>query len=211
MTIEERTSTKNKYNITRWDEYGVNYWGIPKCMNTSVKAMFLSAMYNVQSGGDVKTYNTFQFAHHEELDRYITPEEANSNGNINFTIVREPYGRVKSMYKDFVHKRPNIGREIKDLNIDENTSFEKFVKQVSKTCDETCNIHLASQYSLIKDATDLVIIPMNSLKVKVFINQIGLNCNIPHVNATPDMKVRMPYSIQKLIQERYAEDFKLPY
>lgn len=97
-------SVKLLYSIATIDKY--NFWAIPKCGNTSIKHDLLD-VYGLAVTNDPDD-STYRWVHKESLMRYITPNEANNNGNYNFTFVRDPVERFISLYKDFCIRRKDI-------------------------------------------------------------------------------------------------------
>ncbi len=83
------------FNITEFTDYKLNYWAVPKCGCTAVKAALVR-----QKIFDESTTDYYYIHHHLNLT-YITPSYAEVNGNFNFSVVRSPYRRLLALYKHF--------------------------------------------------------------------------------------------------------------
>lgn len=114
----------------------VNFWAIPKCGNTSIKHELLSAFSpeKIIASPD----ETYRWVHSTNLMKYITPDEAISNGKINFTVVRDPVSRFYSLHRDFCIRRKDIP-QIYGMTIQELVSYLENNKQ-----EESLNIHCRS-------------------------------------------------------------------
>lgn len=97
-------SVKLTYSICTIGD--ANFWAIPKCGNTTIKYLMLQK-YGLAVTSDVND-EIYKWVHSESRMRYITPDEANSNGKYNFTFVRNKVDRFVSLYKDFCIRRKDI-------------------------------------------------------------------------------------------------------
>jgi len=112
VTDIESMSRVNKFRYNILSIGAVNYWGIPKCGNTAVKLQLFRTYFDQltedkqslfkrnkirdgNTGDQVKAW-----VHSHVLGNYITPTEANNNGRVNFSVVREPSLRLLSMLRD---------------------------------------------------------------------------------------------------------------
>lgn len=181
---------KLKHNITQWDILKLNYWGITKAGNTSMKLALLRASgIGVSSDDDSNAK-----IHSVNYITYITPETANLNGYRNFTVVRNPYDRFVSMYKDS-QKRPNIlgTKGIKTIN--------ELLNKIENTKDKNRNVHLRSQSYFIVD--DIEYFDLDD------IHRIGqeLNLDIPHTNSI-EQDVILTEAQKERVYNIYKEDFE---
>lgn len=137
----------NGLNITSWKKLNVNYWGITKCGNSTVKTHLYCLENNIP-------FKDFGISIHgnTKID-YITPEFAKTNGKINFTVTRNPYDRFLSMYKDLVLIRKHRGKHsgFKGNTLDELIDF------VSSISDENRDFHFKTQNYFISREMDYVI------------------------------------------------------
>ena len=63
---KEQQQLKLKYNISKWADLKINFWGIPKCGNTSVKYALLK-----KSGVDGKKDDVMKWVHNHNAAVYI--------------------------------------------------------------------------------------------------------------------------------------------
>lgn len=191
------TYNKKKYGISEWHEYSLNFWNIPKCGATAVKAALFKK--------DVKDpYAIHAEYHSTEVQKFISINDAISNGYLNFSVVRNPYDRVISMYKDFGLRRPI--KKHKNKNLSDFNYFLDNIILVSK--DETCNPHFRSMSSYIQPEGILLVDKVfNFLTVKNFLQQYNLNF-LP-VNVTPTTKINLTKEQKEKIFYRYKNDFSL--
>lgn len=120
-----------------------NFWAIPKCGNTTIKYLLLKK-YKPRWLKPLDGESN-QWIHHEDLTEYITPLDANTNGLYNFTVVRDPIDRFKSLYSDFGFVRKTAIPEIEGMSIDE------LITYISRADNERhLNIHLRSQMYFLK-------------------------------------------------------------
>jgi hypothetical protein len=135
---------KSLYNISEWETLKLNYWGITKSGNTAIK-------YALHEKADIlksRPINEFtKWVHDRKNTVYISKECAMHNEFDNFTVVRHPVDRFKSMYKDvkrrFKHFFP------KRVRFD---TIEDFIYYIESTTDRERNIHFKSQsYFITKD------------------------------------------------------------
>jgi hypothetical protein len=196
---------KIAYNITAWPKLNVNYVGITKCMNTSMKAALMEA-----SGYDLKIDNPDHdnaFIHRGKDAEYIDKEEANRNGFKTFTIVRDPHSRAESLYLDFMIKR------FDKLGIGRRLSWPEFINHICLTTDAPrTDIHIRSQHSFIKDLDDVFVIHLETYKKqKKYLEAItGKMINIPHLHTDPDPKEPLVWTqeMHDKIAARYPNDLK---
>ena len=168
------------FNVMTFPELGVNYFGIPKCMNTSIKW----ALLNEVGLADQPIDEISKWVHNVELDRYITPEDALSSPLRNFTVIRSPYDRVRSLYKDF-----GCGRRT-SLNI----SIDSFMRKLWSE-----NIHYLPM-------SDFIPVGVDVLRFDEVADYLGID--IPRLNCTDSADVVLTDEHKRLIRERYGEDFK---
>jgi hypothetical protein len=188
---------KLKYGISEWKEFSLNFWNIPKCGSTAVKAALLKK--HSLSPTDVS-----QQLHSTDLATYITSDQARINGNLNFAVIRHPHDRVISMYKDFGLRRPVKGHKKKLLS-----SFDYFLdKVVVPSKDKTCNVHFRSASSYISpDGVVLVDRVLTLVTVKEFLYNRGID--FIKVNASPELEMQLSDEHKEKIKSRYAPDFIL--
>jgi hypothetical protein len=134
--------TKLKYNISCWDALKLNYWGITKCGNTSIKHSLIMASNTVILEQKPDKHGANSWVHSEKNVLYISSEAALSNGNINFTVTRHPYDRFISMYKDTQRRHNHFFRKHKDLRVSSINDLITFVENIP---DDRREVHFRSQ------------------------------------------------------------------
>ena len=191
-------SLKLKYNISQWNDLGLNYWGIPKCMNTAIK---LALFQKCGKFDDVQIdpYDIGVDYHKEKLISYIDPKTALNNNNINFTVIRHPYERSISLYKDFSLRR-------KDGSIEQHKNIDQFIAYLGTTNDQQ-NIHLRSQCYFICD-NDRIHSTMNvhdERTIHDFLRPLGIKIQV--INKTQELNITLTEKQKQIIQKRYRKDF----
>jgi hypothetical protein len=190
---------KLKYGISEWSNYRLNFWNIPKCGATAVKAALLNEKIS-------NPYDINSELHSIDKQKYIDINTALTNGFKNFTVVRDPYDRVISMYKDFGLRRP---KHIKGHKNDMLKNFNYFLDEVIyKSDDKTCDPHFRSMSSYIfLNEKILVDNIFNLQNVKDFLNNYGLSFN--PANMTKPLDLKLTEEHKEKINQRYKKDFDL--
>lgn len=191
----------NYYNITTWPDHGLNYWGIPKCGNTSIKYALIGRKVDYYNASD-----TVVWVHNIKSNEYITRNEALSNGRINVTVVRHPFDRVMSLYRDFVLRRPrhhNKGA----------TNLEDFVYNVILDSEDSVetDIHYRSISYFIANSDRTSILVNNIFDIKdidQFYKRFGLKNILINKNRFFSEE-ELSTVHKKLIFNRYKDDFRL--
>ena len=191
-----------EYNISTWPSLNVNYWGITKSGNTSVKLALIKKEHGKVRGEEK---GVAQWVHRDNVTKYIDPDTALSNGNLNFTVIRNPYERALSMYKDF-QKRNKIYMTVLDKRFSTVQSFDDFLKILKSQKDSERNEHFRTQVSFIYKNGKLPDRVFNLTEVNKVKNVIGID--IPHVNKI-DKVLPLSESQIKLINEIYKRDFEI--
>lgn len=124
-----------KHHITAWPELNVNFWTVTKNGNTSVKSHLKNLSHTVNLN-------------------FISIEEAMSNNMINFAIIRNPYDRFLSMYKDLVLTYPEKGIR---RGLTENMSLDDLLDFIGQRSDYTRDIHFKSQSAFLTTKLDYYI------------------------------------------------------
>jgi len=193
-------SLKLDYNITQWDDYKVNYWGIPKCGNTSIKFMLMNKDKNLDY------YNPNDWIHAEKEAKYIDRKTALSNGYFNFTIMRNPYDRVLSMYKDFAIKRKGKIRISTD-------SLFSFVNDLTRFGDHKgSEIHFRSQSYFIYEDYLLVDKIYHLEDTEYMVDNLSSICNyeftLQKIHYTKE-ELNLNQDLKDIISFKYKKDFEI--
>ena len=161
-------SVKLKHNISSWDRLKLNYWGIPKCGNTSVKyALAAASELKLQALDDICVW-----VHKESLTQYITPQQAIENGFRNFTVIRNPLDRFMSMHKDICRREPL------SKIVGNDKSINNFLNYLEKTNDDKRNVHFRSQCYFIAQGDKVIPDILSYADIEQM-----LNTKIEHLNS----------------------------
>lgn len=137
-------SIKLRFNITEWNQW--NYWGITKCGNTSVKKSLFIRDQRSKNFDKPDHYGADVWVHDETNVQYIDRNTALINGNKNFTVVRNPYTRFLSMWKD-IHRRPShFFRYSRKPD-----SICSFIEMLESKTNEERDVHFRDQTFFITD------------------------------------------------------------
>lgn len=185
---------------------GLSYIRIPKAASTSMSKALLEKMYPHLTQ---KTITETQLNFLTDLNL----QTENSNTSAIFTIVRNPFARLVSVYRDlFENEAHYIYRDYLFGILPQQISFSQFVERFSRIPDRLKDQHLKSQHTFLK------YYEQKSLEVKVFkleepepLNQFlnRYDVSLPHIN-----KSNEPYDYRSyynsntfnLVREVYKVD-----
>ena len=140
----KQEALKLKYNISTWDKLKINFWGIPKAGNTSIK----KTLHVLSENPMPENIPVENWVHHIKYTNYIKPEEALSNGYYNFAVLRDPIDRFISMYKD-------VQRRTRTFNIaQQNLPIDNLLKLIENKTDIERNIHFRTQTYFLREGVD---------------------------------------------------------
>ena len=182
---------KRKYNISVWVDYRLNYWAIPKCANTAVKLALKNKNYKE---------NDSKWAYNPTKILYVDRDTALSNDNKNFTVVRHPYDRFISLYKDRGLRRPLFKRGL---------TFDDFLDKIleEQYDDSNCYRHIRSMTSYICDDNKNILVDdvIQLDQAKNYLNSLNLTFRI--VNKTDNLEIDLTDKQKEKIYNRYKNDF----
>jgi len=181
-------------NITEWPKLEINYWGITKCANSSIKAHL-----NQCSGNPIIDQFKTTSVNKPKFNRYITEEQALSNGYVNFTVTRHPIQRFVSAWKDLCINRKARGKQ---AGVNPDWDLKQLAKFVADKNDHELDVHFRSQSYFINDQIEHVF-QLENLNTQ-------WNLDIPvlefHIHSTPGSFEVTNY-VSDLIKQRYRIDF----
>lgn len=187
MPIKHKNS-----NISCWHEWRLNFWGITKSANTSIKTLLLN-------NKEINKDNCGQVHSLKEVS-YISTCTALNNGYENFTLVRNPYDRFMSMYKDLVLKRPYLPIKCKYRTGRHNLSIDDFIEKVILLSND---IHVRPQHLFLNEAKEIKIFKLEQInKLEKF-----LKAKIPLTNKT-NGTIELTAAQKEIIFDKYQEDFE---
>ena len=189
--VDQKTRIKWDFNISKWDSSRINFWGITKSGNTSIK----KALIKKQNPDIQSSDPSDQWVHSFDYAEYITREEALQNGYYNFTVVRDPYQRFLSMYKDSL-----IRPHIYNMRIE---NQQQLIAHVCSKPDEQLNMHLRSQSYFVgyEDCIDFY-----KLEEIGDVSPMGLE--VEHTNAISG-KIEFEDGVKEMVETRYRQDFEM--
>jgi len=191
---------KQQFNITTWPNKKLNFWGITKCANTTIKYALLD---NIDIKPDTTHPNNH--IHNPSNVKYISKEEALQNGFTNFTITRNPYDRCVSLYKDFILKRNNIKLKGIKINRESINSFDAFVKIMLLNESVQKEIHFRTQTSFISNNSNICVDKIFDMyDTKNIENFIGSSLSTLNKSLGD---VALNKQNKKIIYNIYREDF----
>jgi hypothetical protein len=204
------------------------YMAIPKCANSSMKAMIAGIvhdaypdipyceqwpprMFNDEAVTELLRERNI-LIYHNELDAY--------KDHCIFCVVRNPWDRLLSAYAEKIIKyadRPLPGFfDIYGDRFSHGMSFEKFVEAVFSIPDTFANHHFSSQFHLVFCKKKQRLIPNRIIKIEHFpkaidelLAEIGVTgCTFPHLLRSDRVHYRDMYSTytRDLVRQRYASD-----
>ena len=220
LSHEVKTSKKNKkFNISTYHNIKINFFGIPKCGNSTIKYSLLKAD---NPDKDVKAI------HDPQNSTYITKEEVLNSSYASFAILRNPYKRALSLYKHFVlNEKSNKGFGNEELAaiMAENPKMplNDFIALICRYKDEDINVHFRSQhYFLTHDVFSFGPIKIKKTLPQKMFKLENLKDTISIAGKTIDLinknesKVGQKLTIDDLSDEakkhldrRYRKDFTL--
>ncbi len=193
---------KKRFNITQWSSVGINFWGVPKCANTSLKYALLKAN-NITVPFDPS--GVYKRLHSPQYCYYISPDYALTNSLTNVTVIRHPYERVISLYTDFGQKRTQFFRESYT-----GISMSEFLNRIILCSDDTVNtnIHLRSISSfLVRDNVILPDIIYSIDSVPCLFKRFGLDTTYINQNTSADTTSGLTPTEKQCVYEHYCQDF----
>lgn len=186
-------SVKLKYNISHWQELNINYWGITKCYNTSIKyALAEKTNKNLK-----QVDNTCEWVHDQKLIRYIDRNTALKNGCINIALTRNPFDRFISLYKD-VHRRKTLSKKVGSK-----ISIDSVLNYIERTNEEKRDVHFRSQCYYICENDKIIpdVITINEFEKMI-------NTKVKKLNSI-DQSVVLTDEQRKRVYNLFQKDFEL--
>ena len=137
-------------NITSWPEFNINFWAINKNGSSTLTNHFVQTADNIKLnlnndyGQDGKRQITF---------RRINREKALSNGQRNFTIVRDPCTRFESAYRQFAYRTDIVGaRAARKVRFEKDWEPQDFLE------------YIQSKFAIRKDVNNKRFTPLSGNK-----------------------------------------------
>ncbi len=136
-----------------------------------------------------------------------------NKGYFKFTVVRNPWDRLFSLYKDYTTNK----KKAEHVAGFKGDSFESFVKHICKIPDWRSNRHFKSQYLTVTDIQGNVIVDgvahfeRYGKEVGMILKKAGLSNSVPHKNRIFDVDYKKYYNnkTKRLVENRYKKDIKI--
>lgn len=190
------------YTIVRFKKFKLNYWPIPKCANTAVRAALISPNPDKLSDPGKKQ----KWVYKTENSFHITYDESQKNNFLNFTVTRHPYERIISLYKDQGLRRP-----IKIFNNYKNLTFDKFLNIFLDIWPDDSveqDPHFLSMSYYITDNTKILVDKVVNIKdLDVFLASRTITPR--RVNVTQPLNIKLTDKQKEKIYQRYKKDFDI--
>jgi hypothetical protein len=183
---------------------GVSYIRIPKSGSTSASMMMLQKKYPAISQTITEAQINFL-------------ADVNTEGAINdpavfFTIVRNPFSRLVSVYRDFIEKMPgSVYRDYLFGILPAGISFSEFVERIASIPEGLMDPHIRPQHRFLRYYEEKKIeVQVFNLeepeKLDNFLRPFAMQ--LPHLNKSAAYDYRSYYSTQTLgqVREIYGHD-----
>lgn len=183
-------------NITVWPLLGVNFWGITKCANSTMKIH----LYELENNAKFEAKKDTKI-HKPIYVNYISEEEALQNNLTNFTITRNPYDRFVSIYRDMVKSRPRRGRQ---AGLSSDSNIDQVLSLISEIPNNERDVHLRTQYSFIPYTQ------ITKIDVKDILSKWPLDFPAPNFiknKSSYTDSIQLTEEQRKKVYEIYKEDF----
>jgi len=187
--IMRQEKLKLLYNISTWDKIGLNFWGVPKAGDTSIKYL----LHQVSGSDILESDDKTQWVHNHEFTTYISPDQAIDNGFANIAVTRNPYSRFISMWKDVKRRGPEFSLSCKTI--------DEFLFHIENTADRKRNVHFRSQSYFLRDIVQCIDITDTDTL------QIYLNHPIPHKNILKGV-IELSDRQKERVYNVYKNDFE---
>jgi dermatan 4-sulfotransferase 1 len=134
------------------------YGRVPKVANSSIKAALCRLLSTPPEQGVRTTADSFwRVATHGETS-LITPKRARQHhaSHFSFSFVRNPFDRLVSAYNNKIMENDKISEAMKAMGLTLRMSFDDFVDRVCAATDESLDVHLLPQTSILCVSDHLV-------------------------------------------------------
>jgi hypothetical protein len=190
----------------------LSYIRIPKSANTSLSFAFLEKIYPTLASHEL-TDEQINYV----TDRNLSYEVNKKNSSdIYFTVVRNPFIRIVSVYRDFFegNHQDFIYQDYLFGVINKHFSFDEFLNRVAKIPDFLKDQHLRPQhlflkYYQIRNSKIHVFKLEDKESIQQFLKPYGIH--VPHRNRSTSYDVASYYTFKslQLVNVIYKKDIEL--
>jgi len=195
-------------NVSFYPEHNLCFFAVTKCLGTSVKAALCKE--SVRDSHALR----YDYIYDHVNSIYITKDYAktlSATRCLNFSVIRHPFSRIKSLYKHFVLRDPSRIKELhKDL---EPCDFDYFVAFLLDNTDlNTCNHHMKSISSFLLDENDVIIpniVFRFDQEFKLLSNFLqGYGCFLEKANISAISDWDLKKHTKLAVRDKYSQDFE---
>ncbi len=189
--LSEAAFLKNSIPLTGghlYDEkHNLAYIRIPKSASTSLSQVMLSACYH-QLAEKIPTAEEINFVADNDLKRAVTIEKQATF----FTVVRNPFARLVSVYRSFFEEKQDhfLYQDYLFGSLHQSISFREFVKRLSSIPDRLKDQHIKPQSMFLDyyerhEIKNIVVLKLEEPKqADLFLKQYELA--LPYLNKGKD-------------------------
>ena len=184
------------------------YIAIPKCANSAIKRSILLA-------DKIDVPENFHGWHEKAKKLNYNDQNAINSDCFKFTVVRNPFERIVSMYINKFSEFRNIAdgkflyKKYLGGILEHDMSFSEVVKVIYDIPDILSDGHFKSQASMVNDSKEIRVIKLNnlSLKFKIIEDEFNLT-SLGFTNKSNKYDYRDFYDIEtlELVKLRYKDD-----
>ena len=201
----------------------VAYARVPKAANTAIKVALSQAMGFAKASPAEVTRHAYWRSVDPKNIFVVSPREfasARYNDYFCFGVVRHPFDRVVSCYKNKILRNTHLRKGFRQDGFTDKMTLDAFITAVSRTRDRTCNVHIRSQTAMLTHRGRLlprIVIKLEELEPgwHKIVTEVRQHCGVElprlgTMNATASVSqdVRLSQEHERLLQARYAKDFE---
>ena len=195
-----------KQNIIHWPELNINYWGINKNATSTITLHLGQLVGDISKPSQEEVLQGVAWKTANK-NRYISSEQALSNGCKNFCVVRNPYNRFVSCYNHLAYPQHDIQKITQaKTRFDVTWTPDDFMEHIAKTfkTGKKINKHWRQQIDFIRDLSNFTIV----IRMEDFNNswQAQLAYPAPKIISNPSSNNVLQFDRQRLY-EIYQNDF----
>ena len=193
---------KVRQNITAWPELGINYWGINKNASSTLTIHFATLCGEIKPTDEDIARGIL--AKERMGSRYITQDEAFSNGLKNFGVSRHPLARFKSIYKHLKHPKTVIQQQtVSKARFDPTWTPIEFAEHIVHTFQTgKINKHWKRQVSFIPHAWRM----NHIVKLERLFEDWPFDFPAPNITSNPTVDEDVDID-EGIIYDLYHEDY----
>lgn len=201
----------------------IAYARVPKAGNTAIKVAMSQVMGFAKAPPGEVTRDAYWRSVDPKNVLVVSPGEfasARYRDYFCFSVVRHPFDRVVSCYKNKILRNKNLRNGFRQDGFSAGMTLDAFVTAVSRTRDRTCNVHIRSQTAMLVHRGQLlpqVVIKLEELDAgwHKIVTGVRRHCGVElpslgtmNTTASVHQDEKLSPAHEKLLQTRYASDFQ---